>query len=175
MYAWATHELSTFLLCLCDIHRSPISPSTFVQTLQKANGIPMNTIEYHSLSFSTIGPLSGNSIGLSRTVNGNLKYHSIPLNGTKNLKCHSDTIQIPLATVHTSTIQIVQIGHRHAVDNLPERYTPSRAVHRRVTRTHSRSVCHWAVTVHWRRHSSLAPICPRGHCHRGYIVIIVTK
>ena len=62
---------------------------------KKANGIPLITIEYHSVSFSTIGPFSGFSVGFSDTVNGNLKYHSIPLNGTKNPKYHSNTIQIP--------------------------------------------------------------------------------
>ena len=49
--------------------------------------IPLITIEYNSVSFSTIGPFNDISAGLSGTlINGNLKYHSIPLNGTKNPK-----------------------------------------------------------------------------------------
>ena len=41
---------------------------------------------------------------------GNLKYHSIPLNGTKNPKYHSkkkhsDTIQIPLAIIHIGPLK----------------------------------------------------------------------
>ena len=72
----------------------------FSLSLQKtANGIQLNTIEYHSVTFSTIAPFNDISIGLSGTFNGNLKYLSIPLNGTKNpiyhSKNHSDTIQIP--------------------------------------------------------------------------------
>jgi hypothetical protein len=59
---------------------------------KRANGIPLNTIEYHSVSFNTIGPFNDISVEL----NGNLKYHSISLNGTKNPKYHSNTIQIPL-------------------------------------------------------------------------------
>ena len=59
----------------------------------------MITIEYHSVSLSTIGPFNDISVGLS----GNLKYHSVPLDGTKNPKYHSkkhsDTIQIPLAII----------------------------------------------------------------------------
>ena len=47
-------------------------------------GIPLITIEYHSVSFSTIGPFNDISAGPRGTLNGNLKYHSIPLNGTKN-------------------------------------------------------------------------------------------
>ena len=58
------------------------------------NGIPMITTEYHSLTFSTIGPFNY-ILGLSGTLNGNLKYHPIPLNGTRNPKYHSKTIQIP--------------------------------------------------------------------------------
>ena len=66
--------------------------------------MPLNTIEYHSVSFSTIGAFNGISVGLSGTVNGNLKCHSIPLNGTKY---HSNTIQIPFKWPYygTSTIQ----------------------------------------------------------------------
>ena len=46
----------------------------FLQPLQKrAYGIPLNTIEYHSVSFSTIGPFNGISVGLGGAVNGNLK------------------------------------------------------------------------------------------------------
>ena len=68
--------------------------------LQKcANGIPLNTIEYHWVPLSTIGPFNGISAGLSGILNGNLRYHSIPLNDTLNTKYHkknhSDTIQIP--------------------------------------------------------------------------------
>ena len=73
---------------------------------KRANGIPLITFEYHSVSFSTIGPFNGISVRL----NGNLKYHSIPLNGTKNPKYHSktlsDTIQIPLAIIPRRTIQV---------------------------------------------------------------------
>ena len=36
----------------------------------------------------TIGPFNDISAGLSGTLNGNLKYHSIPLNGTKNTQYH---------------------------------------------------------------------------------------
>ena len=72
--------------------------------------MPLITTEYHSVSFSTIGPFSDISAGLSGTLNGNLKYHSIPLNGTKNPKYHSknhsDTIQIPLAIIPSRTIQV---------------------------------------------------------------------
>ena len=64
--------------------------------LQKwANGIPLITIKYHSLSFSTIGPFYDISVGLSGTLNGNIKYLSVPLNGTKNPKYNSNNIQIP--------------------------------------------------------------------------------
>ena len=85
------------------------------KTLTKieANGIPLITFEYHSVLFSIIGPFNDISAGLSDTLNGNLKYHSIPLNCTKNPKYHSknhsDTIQILLAIIpqdHSSTIQI---------------------------------------------------------------------
>ena len=87
---------------------------------KRANGIPLITIEYHSVSFSTIGPFNDISAGFSGTLNGNLKHHSIPLNGTKNPKYHSkyhskyrsDTIQIHLAIIppgsfkyHSNTIQ----------------------------------------------------------------------
>ena len=40
--------------------------------------------DYHSIPFS----ISDISAGLSGTLNGNLKYHSILLNGTKNPKYH---------------------------------------------------------------------------------------
>ena len=70
---------------------------------KRANGIPLITIEYHSASFSTIGPFNDISVAFGGTLNGNLKYHSIPLNGTKNPKYHSknhsDTIQISLAII----------------------------------------------------------------------------
>ena len=56
---------------------------------KRANGIPLITIEYHSVSFSTIGAFNDISAGLSGTLNGNLKYNSLPLNGTKNPKYHS--------------------------------------------------------------------------------------
>ena len=65
---------------------------------------------YHSTYYHWI-PFSINDIsaGLGDTLNGNLKYHSIPLNGTKNPKYHSknhsDTIQIPLAIIPPRTIQ----------------------------------------------------------------------
>ena len=62
---------------------------------KKANGMPLITIEYHSVSFSTIGPFNDISAGLSGTLNGNLKYHSIPLNGTKNPKYNKIKNQIP--------------------------------------------------------------------------------
>ena len=55
------------------------------------NGIPLNTIEHHSVSFSTIGSFSDISVGLGGTVNGHLKYQSIPLNDTKNPKYHSNS------------------------------------------------------------------------------------
>ena len=58
--------------------------------------MPLITFEEHSASFSTTGPFSGISEGLSGTLNGNLKYHSIPPNGIKNPKYHSKYIQIPL-------------------------------------------------------------------------------
>ena len=45
--------------------------------LQKTNGIPLITIEYHSVSFSTIGAFNYISAGLSGTLNDNLKYHSM--------------------------------------------------------------------------------------------------
>ena len=51
--------------------------------------------EYHSVSFSTIGPLNSIAVGLNGTLSGNLKQHAIPLNGTKNPTYHSNTIQIP--------------------------------------------------------------------------------
>ena len=83
---------------------------------KRDNGIPLIVVEYHSVSFSTIGPFNDISARLSGTVNGNLKYYSIPLNGTKNPKYHSKnysgTIKIPLATIppgafkyHSNTIQ----------------------------------------------------------------------
>ena len=40
---------------------------------------------YYSVSLSTIGPFNGSSVGLSGTVKGNFKYHSISLNGTKHI------------------------------------------------------------------------------------------
>ena len=43
------------------------------------------TIDYHSIPFS----INDISTGLSGTLNDNLKYHSNPLNGTKNPKYHS--------------------------------------------------------------------------------------
>ena len=52
-----------------------------------------------------MGPFSDILVGLNGTLNGNLKYHSIPLNGTRNPKYHSDTIQLPLAIITPSTIQ----------------------------------------------------------------------
>ena len=55
---------------------------------KKNIGIPLITIEYHSVSFSTIGPFNDILVGLSGTLNGNLKYHSIPLNGTRNPEYH---------------------------------------------------------------------------------------
>ena len=61
---------------------------------KRVNGIPLITVEYHSVSFSTIGPLHDISAGLSGTLNGNLKYYSIPLNCTKNPKYNSKIIQI---------------------------------------------------------------------------------
>ena len=71
---------------------------------------PLITIEYHSVSFSTVGQFSDISVGLSGTPNGILKYFSIPLDGTKNPKYHSknhsDTIQIPLAIIPPRTIQV---------------------------------------------------------------------
>ena len=73
-----------------------VIPYDFLNPFQKrANGIPLNTIENHSVSFSTIGPFNDISVGLSGTLSGNLKYHSIPLNGTMNPKYHQNTIQIP--------------------------------------------------------------------------------
>ena len=42
---------------------------------KRANDIPLITIEYYSVSFSTIGSFSDISAGLSGTLNGNLKYH----------------------------------------------------------------------------------------------------
>ena len=85
-------------------------------SLQKrANGIPLITIEYHSASFSTIGPSNDISLGLGGTLNGNLNENSVPLNGTKNPKYyhskyhsknHSDTIQILLAITPPRTIQV---------------------------------------------------------------------
>ena len=57
--------------------------------LQKsANGIPLNTIEYHWIPLSTVGPFNGISAGLCGILNGNLRYHSIPLNDTLNTKYH---------------------------------------------------------------------------------------
>ena len=76
-----------------------------------STGIPYKKepmVYHHSISFNTIGPFSGISVGLSGTANGNLKYHSIPLNVAPNFKYHSNTIQIPLAIIPRSTIQIVQ-------------------------------------------------------------------
>ena len=66
---------------------------SFDGPLQKAYDVPLITIEYHSISFSTIGPFN-DILGLSGTLNGNLKYHSIPLNGTGNPTYHSTNIQI---------------------------------------------------------------------------------
>ena len=66
-------------------------------TKKMVSGIPLNTIEYHSVSFRTIRPFNDISIVLSGTFSGNLKYHSIPLNGSMNPKYHQNTIQIPLA------------------------------------------------------------------------------
>ena len=88
---------------------------TMVSTLTKKSQWYTIAYQYHSISFSTIGPFKDISAGLSRTLNGNLKYHSIPLNGTniQNIvqdiifKKHSETIQIPLAIIpqhHSSTI-----------------------------------------------------------------------
>ena len=57
---------------------------------KRANGIPLITIEYHSVSFSTTGPFNDIPVGLSGTLNDSLKYHSTPLNGTKNPKYHSE-------------------------------------------------------------------------------------
>ena len=63
---------------------------------KRANG-------YHSVSLSTFGPFNDISAGLSGTLNGNLKFHLIPLNGTKDpiyhSNNHSDTIQIPLVII----------------------------------------------------------------------------
>ena len=63
--------------------------------------IPLNAIECHSVSFSTIGPFNGTSVGVCVTVNGNLKHHSVPLNIAEqykeskisfNFKYHSDMV-----------------------------------------------------------------------------------
>ena len=51
-----------------------------------ASGMPLNTIEYHSVSFSTIEQFNGISVELIGTLNGNLKYYSIPLKATNNPK-----------------------------------------------------------------------------------------
>ena len=67
----------------------------FSLPLQKrASGIPLNTTEYHSVSFRTIGPFNDISVNLSDTLSGNLKYHATPSNGTMNPKYHQNTIQI---------------------------------------------------------------------------------
>ena len=55
---------------------------------KRDNGIPLIATEYHSVSFSTIGPFNDISVGFSGTLNGNLNYHSIPLYGIKNSKYH---------------------------------------------------------------------------------------
>ena len=90
--------------CLFPISTSPTPTTT---PYKKANGIPLVAVEYHSVSFSTIGSFNGISAELSGILNRNLNYHSIPLNGTKNPKCvHSDTIQIPLAIIPPRTIQV---------------------------------------------------------------------
>ena len=52
---------------------------SFECPLQKVCGMPLTIFEYHSVSFSTIGPFN-DILGLSGTLNGNLKYHSIPVN-----------------------------------------------------------------------------------------------
>ena len=67
------------------------SKSTLTKT---ANGIQLNTIEYQSVSFSTIGPFNDISVSLSGTLSGNLKYRSIPLTSTMNPKYHQNTIQM---------------------------------------------------------------------------------
>ena len=86
---------------------------SFEGPLQKSHiGIPLITIEYHSVSFSTIGSFNGILVGLNGTLKCNLKYHSIPMNGTctrnpnYHSKNHSDNIQIPLAIITPSTIQV---------------------------------------------------------------------
>ena len=70
---------------------------------KRASGIPPITNGYHSVSLSTFGPFNDISAGLSGTLNGNLKFHLIPLNGTKDPRYHSnnhsDTIQIPLVII----------------------------------------------------------------------------
>ena len=38
---------------------------------KRAKGIPLITIEYHSVLFSTIGPFNDISVGLSGTLNDN--------------------------------------------------------------------------------------------------------
>ena len=89
---------------------APELPVTGLLSLTKrANGIPLITVEYHSVPFITIGPFNDTPAGLSGTLNGHLRYHPIPLNGAKNPKNHHnqyDTIQILLAIIPRRTIQI---------------------------------------------------------------------
>ena len=78
-----------------------------VDSLTKKN--QWYTIDYHWIPFS----INDISAGFGGTLNGNLKYHSIPANGTKNPKYHSkyhsknlsDTIKIPMAIIPPRTIQ----------------------------------------------------------------------
>ena len=83
------------LLHTCGLKSIPLQ--------KRANDIPLITSEYHSVSFSTIGPFNDISAGLSGTLKGNLKYHSTPLDGTKNPKYHSKTFRYHSNTLGHNT------------------------------------------------------------------------
>ena len=100
---------------------SPVNSSLLVyRPLQnRANGIPLNTIGYHSVSFSTIGLFNGISVVLRVTLSGNLKYHSIPLTGTKNPKYHSNVLVFPLFIIIMFTFLLCSDNHIRAATDGP--------------------------------------------------------
>jgi len=64
------HSRNLCILSLCESGNQLWVQSLLLQ--KKDNGISPNTIEYHSVSFSTIGPLHAISVGISGTLSGNL-------------------------------------------------------------------------------------------------------
>ena len=67
------------------------------------------TTDYHWISLSTFGPFNDISVGLSGTLSGNLKYHSIPRNGLENPKYHSKTIRYNSNTLAIISLMIIQV------------------------------------------------------------------